>query len=174
MIGTAILFASALALAANVTERRLTSFERRRPVIGARENCGMFETCGECAYGVASIGCVWTEGHGCVGIAVDPEDEFTECPKAKAEGLVATNGCHTITDREQCCKMNDGRSDKTYKNQRCVAAEPGKTINGRVCQPYCWAAGTCDLVNNNHPGNTGTNTNQQGALNNMGLGFCGH
>jgi len=52
-------------------------------------------------------------------------------------------GCYMITDRDKCCQTTDQRPWK-YTGQECVPAPAGKTFsNGRVCQPRCWAEGTC-------------------------------
>lgn len=53
-------------------------------------------------------------------------------------------GCHTVTDREACCRYTDGRDTRHYRNQPCApSAEGTQFTSGAVCQPQCWAEGAC-------------------------------
>mmetsp|Transcript_130223 Transcript_130223/g.376755 ORF Transcript_130223/g.376755 Transcript_130223/m.376755 type:complete len:534 (+) Transcript_130223:69-1670(+) len=58
-------------------------------------------------------------------------------------------GCSAVTDRESCCHFVDGRTAGPYAGEACVPSrrntyfEVGDEAARTVCEPSCWAAGTC-------------------------------
>mmetsp|Transcript_154326 Transcript_154326/g.374611 ORF Transcript_154326/g.374611 Transcript_154326/m.374611 type:complete len:539 (-) Transcript_154326:117-1733(-) len=56
-------------------------------------------------------------------------------------------GCNVVMDRASCCMFTDGRVGTDYGGQDCSPAKEGTFFatgtEGSVCQPSCWASGTC-------------------------------
>jgi len=81
--------------------------------------------------------CVWRHSSRGYGFCY-PSDT---APSNRRTDRVA-RGCYTL-DRANCCKYRDGRMTTDYAESPCVLARTGTFTSGSVCEPRCWADGTC-------------------------------
>jgi len=81
--------------------------------------------------------CVWRHSSRGYGFCY-PSDT---APSNRRTDRVA-RGCYTL-DRANCCKYRDGRMTTDYAESPCVLARTGTFTSGAVCEPRCWADGTC-------------------------------